>query len=97
MSLSDNASLEKTRWEDVERSSDIMSDDDAQLKSMGKTAQLKRLESSGIILQETELTSPFLLESIISGHVRASTTNSIPVAGERGSNSGPSQCARTRS
>jgi hypothetical protein len=54
MSLSDNASLEKTRWEDVERSSDIVSDDDAQLKSMGKTAQLKRLESSRIILQETE-------------------------------------------
>jgi hypothetical protein len=97
MSLSDNASLEKTRWEDVERSSDIVSDDDAQLKSMGKTAQLKRLDSRCIILLETQLTSRFLLESIISGRVSASTANSIPVTGERDSNSRSSQCAPTRS
>jgi len=42
MTLADIKTLEKSGWEDVERSSDIVSDDDAQLKSMGKTAQLKR-------------------------------------------------------
>jgi hypothetical protein len=42
MTLSDIKTLEKSDWKDVERSSDIVSDDDAQLKSMGKKAQLKR-------------------------------------------------------
>jgi hypothetical protein len=42
MALHDIKTFEKSSWEDVERSSDIASDDDVQLKSMGKTAQLKR-------------------------------------------------------
>jgi hypothetical protein len=42
MTLLDIKTSEKSSWEDVERSSDFVSDDDAQLKSMGKTAQLKR-------------------------------------------------------